>query len=461
MRVLQFIGLLIVCLAGAQSLALDPATQSTLIEALEDAAFADDKLEVLRPYSGKTFTAEQARAVIDAFAMSDDKLEALRLIASGIPKTAMGEVGKAFAFDDDRAEARRILQSSGSSGATSPAGAPGGKNRCANLAIWQTAGQSDGTMTTARFNEMGTTVKGESFSDSKVAALRSFLDVAPEGLKPSQVKAVIGWFSFRDDKLKALRSIEDRIIGLTSQEMKDLIGAYAFSDDKIKVLRIVKDTLLDLENRYAVVEAFTFDGDKKKARKLLASIEGRTYLWGTVRAKRPVFVLDTSGSMRESGRLPDGTEGSRLSFLQKEMSEVLMNHIAPTDQFEIITFSSGIAPLNRKLVAGTDKNRARASQAIASKSPNGGTNIHDALEAAFSMGGIDAVYLLTDGMPSAGRSTDTKRIREAVLGWNALKGIPLHTVALLTGRSGAKELEASRFMFELAQQNCGQFRLVK
>ena len=58
-------------------------------------------------------------------------------------------------------------------------------------------------MATARFNEMGTTVKGESFSDSKVEALRSFLDVAPEGLKASQVQTVIGWFSFRDDKLKA------------------------------------------------------------------------------------------------------------------------------------------------------------------------------------------------------------------------------------------------------------------
>ena len=45
--------------------------------------------------------------------MSDDKLEALRLIALGIPKTAMGEIGKAFAFDDDRSEARRILQSAG------------------------------------------------------------------------------------------------------------------------------------------------------------------------------------------------------------------------------------------------------------------------------------------------------------------------------------------------------------
>ena len=30
--------------------------------------------------------------------MSDDKLAALRLIASGILKTAMGEVGKAFAL---------------------------------------------------------------------------------------------------------------------------------------------------------------------------------------------------------------------------------------------------------------------------------------------------------------------------------------------------------------------------
>ena len=92
---------------------------------------------------------------------------------------------------------------------------------------------------------------------------------------------------------------------------------------RLRSLKIVKDTLLDLENRYDVVDAFTFDKDKKKARKLLSSIEGRTYLWGTVRAQRPVFVLDTSGSMREAGTQPDGSQGSRLAFLKKEMTEVL------------------------------------------------------------------------------------------------------------------------------------------
>ena len=173
------------------------------------------------------------------------------------------------------------------------------------------------------------------------------------------------------------------------------------------------------------------------------------------------FVLDTSGSMREAGRLPDGTQGSRLSFLQKEMSEVLANHIAPTDQFEIITFSSGVSPINQKLVAGTDKNRSRASQIVASTTPNGGTvsTMHSRPRFHFMASMLSIYSPMVCPLPV--EQLDTRRIREAVLGWNALKGIPLHTVALLTGRAGSKELEASRFMFELAQQNRGQFRLVK
>ncbi len=451
-----------ITIISPDALSIDANRYQALMQSIDDAAFSDDKLEVLSKVKGESFTGDQARRLLEAFSMSDDKLEALRLIASGIPKTAMGEIGKAFAFDDDRSEARRILQSAGAPSGGSTAGTATNKNRCANFALWQSAGQSDGTMANARFNEMGTTVKGESFSDSKVEALRSFLDVAPEGLKASQVQTVIGWFSFRDDKLKALRSIEDRIVGLTSKEMKGLISAYAFSDDKIKVLQIVKDTLLDLENRYDVVDAFTFDKDKKQARKLLSSIEGRTYLWGTVRAQRPVFVLDTSGSMREAGTQPDGSQGSRLAFLKKETTEVLQAHIAPDDQFEIIMFNGSVTPLNQKLVRGTDKNRARASQMIDASRPRGGTNIHDALETAFRLPGVDAVYLLTDGMPSAGRVTDPAGIRSAVLSWNALKGIPLHTVALLTGSGpGGQEAQAAKFMFELAQQNCGQFRLVR
>ena len=448
---------LIISLISFDALAIDSMRYKALMESIDDAAFSDDKLEVLRGVKGESFTGEQARRLLEAFSMSDDKLEALRLIAPEY-QTAMGEIGKAFAFDDDRSEARRILQSAGAaSGGASAVSGPN-KNRCANFTLWQTGGQSDGTMAKARFNEMGTTVKGESFSDSKVEALRSFLDVAPEGLKPSQVQTIIGWFSFRDDKLKALRSIEDRIVGLTSKEMKGLISAYAFSDDKIKVLKIVKDTLLDLENRYDVVEAFTFDKDKKKARKILGSIEGRTYLWGTVRAQRPVFVLDTSGSMREAGTQPDGSQGSRLAFLKKEMTEVLQAHIAPSDQFEIIMFNGSVTPLNQKLVRGTDKNRARASQMIDASRPRGGTNIHDALETAFPSPCRRGLSAYRWDAPAG---VTIWRIRNA-FSHGMLSRYPASFCRTLTGSGpGGQEAQAAKFMFELAQQNCGQFRLVR
>ena len=54
--------------------------------------------------------------------------------------------------------------------------------------------------------------------------------------------------------------------------------------------------------------------------------------------------------MREAGTQPDGSQGSRLAFLKKEMTEVLQAHIAPSDQFEIIMFNGSVTPLNQKLV---------------------------------------------------------------------------------------------------------------
>ena len=53
MRVCQFLALLLTYLMASQALALDARTQAALLEKLDDAAFADDKLEVLRPYAGK------------------------------------------------------------------------------------------------------------------------------------------------------------------------------------------------------------------------------------------------------------------------------------------------------------------------------------------------------------------------------------------------------------------------
>ncbi len=448
---------------GSLSIAMPDATFSVLFAELEDASFSDDKLEVVKRFAGQALTETQAVRILKEFPMSDDKLSALRLIAGGIPQTAMGAIGKAFSFDDDRAEARKILAAKGATTHASgtQSATAGGKNRCASYSLSNSGQPSDGTMPRARFQQLESTVKGESFSDSKVGALRTFLEVAPEGLSAEQVTSLITWYTYRDDKLSALRAVEDRVKGLTAAEMKALIGGYTFSDDKLEVLKIVKDTLLDLDNRYDVVDAFTFRNDKEEARQILSKIQGRTYLWGTVRASKPVFVLDTSGSMRASGRLPDGSQGTRLDFLKKEMTDVLEHHIGQGDQFEIITFNGSVLPLNRKMVSGSDKNRARASQMISRTRANGGTNIHDALERAFALPNTNAVYLLTDGMPSAGRFTNTAQIRNAVLTWNATKGIPLHTVALLTGGSGSSELEASRFMFELALQNCGQFRLIR
>ena len=60
----------------------------------------------------------------------------------------------------------------------------------------------------------------------------------------------------------------------------------------------------------------------------------------------------------------------------------------------------------------------------------GGTNVYDALAAAFDDDRIDTIYLLTDGDPSAGEIVDAGTLREEVARWNSIRGIRIHCIAV-------------------------------
>ena len=121
-------------------------------------------------------------------------------------------------------------------------------------------------------------------------------------------------------------------------------------------------------------------------------------------------------------------------------------------QFDIITFSSGVSSWKGQLVSGQQHNLDAASSFVSSLSAGGGTNINGALEHAFQYKGIEAIYLLTDGMPSEGKATSPGAIRQNILGWNQNIGLSLNTVALLSG-GGSGKSGPRKFMYELALQN--------
>lgn len=121
-----------------------------------------------------------------------------------------------------------------------------------------------------------------------------------------------------------------------------------------------------------------------------------------------VFVLDTSGSMREDDKLDQAKKALKHG----------LHILGDKDRFAIMSFATTVNHYRPELVAATKDQLAEAAKWIDSLEPSGGTAISDALDAAFKMQSSDSsrtftLVLLTDGKPTIGE-TDTDKILKQV-----------------------------------------------
>jgi Ca-activated chloride channel family protein len=114
-----------------------------------------------------------------------------------------------------------------------------------------------------------------------------------------------------------------------------------------------------------------------------------------ISAKSITFVVDVSGSM--AGRKIEQAKGALRQFL---------NSLRPADRFQVIAFSTDVAPFFPGPVEASRENLAQAEAKIARLEAIGGTNISESLRAALASpaaeGSVPLVVFLTDGLPTLG-----------------------------------------------------------
>ena len=123
-------------------------------------------------------------------------------------------------------------------------------------------------------------------------------------------------------------------------------------------------------------------------------------------AKRVVFVIDTSGSMGNDGKIDQAK--SALKFCLQQLDE--------EDQFATITFSDEINKSSDTLEKASEANVDRAVEEVEKIKAAGGTNIDEALEEALQLLDEDddapAYHALPDRWQAHGwRTEDTKDSR--------------------------------------------------
>lgn len=121
--------------------------------------------------------------------------------------------------------------------------------------------------------------------------------------------------------------------------------------------------------------------------------------------KDVVFVLDTSGSMAEGGKLDQAKRA--LSFC--------LQNLGQGDRFELVRFATESEPLFQKLVPADKEHINKAEAFIKDLRPIGGTAISDALAAALAPAAGSSqpdrpymIVFLTDGRPTVGATDETQ-----------------------------------------------------
>jgi Ca-activated chloride channel family protein len=121
-------------------------------------------------------------------------------------------------------------------------------------------------------------------------------------------------------------------------------------------------------------------------------------------AKDVVFVVDTSGSMADEGKM----EKARAALLYG------VRILRPQDRFNIISFAGEEHLMETGLIPADDKGRARGETFLKALKPAGGTNINQSLLASlrqFSEADRERPKMLvfmTDGLPTVDETNVTK-----------------------------------------------------
>jgi Ca-activated chloride channel family protein len=124
-------------------------------------------------------------------------------------------------------------------------------------------------------------------------------------------------------------------------------------------------------------------------------------------AKDIVFVIDTSGSMAEEGKMVK----ARAAMLFG------VKTLRPDDRFNVISFAGEEHLMASALIQADERGRARGVEFIQKLQPTGGTNINGAVQAGLKQ--FDAsdrpkmLIFMTDGLPTVGVTNPAKIIDNA------------------------------------------------
>ena len=353
-------------------------------------------------------------------------------------------------------------------------------------------------------------------------------EVGAEGLasNPGGMEAAIRMGKEKDDRISAavLRGLRGRNEDVVFEYAKESLKSdswpvrleAALTLEKVNQPRIIPPLIEDLareEGRLREdvrdclrrVTSQNFDADPEAWRQWWvtnkASLEGENptiALFGTLkgkgagpdkksvygietRSRKILFIIDTSGSMKEPITPAKGTptdlsadelENLGLTKMERAKKELkrAIRALEPEATFNIVAFGTNVVLWKEKPTKGDMTSRNEALTFVNDLEPAGGTWAYGAFQEAFRLAGmgaldkyydpaLDTVYFISDGAPTNNdmdkpEAIDPATLLDAVREWNKLGKLRIHAIAIDPRAGGGRFID---FMKKLAAQNEGQY----
>jgi uncharacterized protein YegL len=209
-----------------------------------------------------------------------------------------------------------------------------------------------------------------------------------------------------------------------------------------------------------------------------------------IKSDKVLFIIDTSGSMKEEKRAPQPPtappkgpttgepekpkepppgkfSGPKIEIAKQELKRAI-KALPKEALFDIISFNHTVQQWQPKMVPATDANKELAYAWVRDMPATGSTYIDGALQMAFKMAGmgsydraypnvaVDTIFLLSDGAPTDNaypdvKEMDPKEILAHVREWNAQKRVVIHCIGI------DNVVQGIQFMKDLARENGGTY----
>jgi hypothetical protein len=166
-----------------------------------------------------------------------------------------------------------------------------------------------------------------------------------------------------------------------------------------------------------------------------------------IQAKRLMFIIDHSGSMREP---VNGTP--RLYRAKVELIKAI-EQLHSDAEFSILFYATTVQPWRSELVTATIENKREAIRFVERLGYGDMTNTYGALRRSLEFDReLEAVFLLTDGRPTSGDVTAPQAIVADLLHRNRFRHLQFNTIGI------ALDFPTEQFLRLLSENSGGEFR---